>query len=170
MPFIKPYFLNIFTFFIICGEDFDQIFLHNKLTIDIKHWNMTRYKWISNQTINTITIGCMKWDRTFGILATCIHTGISTFFVHTGQIIWTIRIGFTLWSTIWWNAFIAWQTCTRWTIIHIFACWISSTRWCNTWIDWFIFFNWWWCGYAFRFINKNKLQKKFKSAIDFREW
>lgn len=93
---------------------------------------MTRDKWITNQTINTTTACHMQWDRTFCILAAGINTRILTFFIHTRQIIATIRVCFALWSTIRWNTLIARQTCTRRTIIHRIAFCVPATGVRNT--------------------------------------
>ena len=55
--------------------------------------------------------GVVVSDRALGIAAACSRAGISTFLLHTSEVIWTLGVDETLWATAnIWVTDVVWKT------------------------------------------------------------
>lgn len=107
-------------------------------------WNnfYTSREWISLVASATGTSRCMGMNVTFSIECTCTHAWITTFFVYTSFVTWTIRIDRTFGSTVWWTSNIICYTRANWLWFVSTTVRIRSTR---IWVAriWIVIYDWW---------------------------
>ena len=103
-------------------------------------------EWVSNVSIVTYTEWYMVSYSTVCIDTTQSRARILTFSIDTCSLLRTVRVDYTLWSTIWWRTNHFWQTSTV-TSFSYYSWWIAVW---STWIwiariNCFYWFNnqWW---------------------------